>query len=117
MEEKPPDRLEVLGALDLAFGVEPSLLRTDELLDDEDDELLLDDEEDDDVDGLVVKEPVLPPLEGVVEVPELLLDASVLLLVLPLELKLPVRSEVDGFETSESFVAVLVELLPAVLVP
>jgi hypothetical protein len=95
LDEKLPDLLEVLGLLvdDFTVGEEPSFLRTDE------EELLFDDE--DDVDGLVVKLPVLPELEldGDVAVLEPLLDVSVLL-VLPLELKLPVRSEVEGLETS-----------------
>jgi hypothetical protein len=97
LDEKLPDLLEVLGLLvdDFTVGEEPSFLRTDE------EELLFDDDEDD-VDGLVVKLPVLPELEldGDVAVLEPLLDVSVLLLVLPLELKLPVRSEVEGLDTS-----------------
>ncbi len=102
MDEKLPDLLEVLGLLvdDFTVGEEPSFLRTDEeelLFDDDDDD---EDEDEDDVDGLVVKLPVLPE-DGDVAVLEPLLDVSVLLLVLPLELKLPVRSEVEGLETSE----------------
>jgi hypothetical protein len=97
LDEKLPDLLDVLGLLvdDFTVGEEPSFLRTDE------EELLFDDDEDE-VDGLVVKLPVLPELEldDDVAVLEPLLDVSVLLLVLPLELKLPVRSEVEGLETS-----------------
>jgi hypothetical protein len=97
-EEKPPERLDVLGLLDLTEGAEPSFFRTEE-----------DDDDEDDDDGLVVKLPVLPELEGVAAAdPELLfeLELSVLLLelellVLPLELKLPVRSVVPGLLTSD----------------
>src|SRR5690606_8112061 len=88
--EKPPAFFVVLGFEALTVGLDPSFLRIVE-----EDDLLLDA----DVDGLVVKLPVVPVLVGVLAVE--LLAESLLLLVLSFELKLPVRSVVEGFEASE----------------